>query len=107
MVAGTITMRTTVASRSTATARPNPNRLIARSTPSTKLPNTTTMMAAAAVMTLPVAASPLATAIALSPVRSLTAWVRPGEGPVVPGSSGRGRKRPDRETSPNGGWEER
>ena len=62
MVAGTRTMRTMVASSSTATARPRPNSLSWRSSPSTKLPKTQTMISAAAVMTRAVTARPSATA---------------------------------------------
>jgi len=66
MVAGTRIMRTSVASTRTAVARPMPNTLRMRRSPSTKLPNTQTMIAAAAVMTRAVAARPSATAVALS-----------------------------------------
>ena len=45
-----------------------PNSLITRSDSSRKLPNTTTMMIAAAVMTLAVAARPSATDSRLSPL---------------------------------------
>ena len=75
MVAGTNTMRTTVASSSTATASPRPISLIARRSPSTKVPNTHTMMAAAAVITRAVLARPSTTAwLLLSPrsTRSFT-----------------------------------
>ena len=59
-----------VASRKTPTARPTPNSLMMRSFSSRKLPNTNTMMAAAAVMTRAVVARPSATDVWLSPVRS-------------------------------------
>ena len=69
MVAGTSSMRTMVASRKIAVARPTPISLMVRSFSSRKLPKTTTMIAAAAVMTLAVAARPSATDVWLSPVR--------------------------------------
>ena len=70
MVAGTNSMRTMVASTSTALARPTPNSLTRRSVSPMKLPKTTTMIAAAAVMTLAVKARPSATEPLLSPVRT-------------------------------------
>jgi len=76
MVAGTSTMRTTVASTSTATAMPRPNSFNWRSTPSTNALKTHTMMSAAAVITRAVTASPSATAEALSPVRSNSSFMR-------------------------------
>ena len=76
MVAGTSTMRTTVASMKIAVARPSPKSLMVVASPSTKLPNTVTMMSAAAVITLAVDASPSATASALSPVRSYSSRIR-------------------------------
>ena len=54
IVAGTRTIRTSVASMSTATASPRPISLSDRTSATTKLPNTQTMIAAAAVMTLAV-----------------------------------------------------
>ncbi len=66
MVAGTSTMRTTVASMSTAVARPRPNILIMGSSPSTKAANTLIMMSAAEVMTRAVAEMPSITASVLS-----------------------------------------
>ncbi len=75
MVAGTSTMRTSVASMSTATARPRPMSLMARSSATTKLPNTHTMMAAAAVITRAVDASPSTTARLLSPERSYSSLI--------------------------------
>ena len=65
-----------VASISTATASPSPMSLSATSGPSTKLPNTQNMIAAAAVMTRAVSARPSATAVALSPVRSYSSRMR-------------------------------
>ena len=70
IVAGTSSMRTTVASSRTASARPSPNSFPTRSSSNTNEPNTTTMMAAAAVITRAVAARPSATAVAESPVLS-------------------------------------
>src|SRR5207344_2433316 len=69
MVAGTRTSRTSVASMSTATANPRPISLIARTSATTKLPNTQTMIAAAAVMTRAVDDRPCTTAERLSRVR--------------------------------------
>src|SRR5215469_5279211 len=56
------TMRTTVASSSTATAMPSPMTRSTRRSPSTNAAKTQIMMAAAEVMTRPVEASPLLTA---------------------------------------------
>src|SRR5215471_9728422 len=68
MRAGTSRQRTTVASRITATARPMPNCLTVGSPLSTKLPNTNTMIVAAAVITRPLVTSPETTArLASSP----------------------------------------
>ena len=69
IVAGTSSIRTMVASSRIAVARPVPISLSTRSFSSRKLPKTTTMIAAAAVMTLAVAARPSATDVRLSPVR--------------------------------------
>ncbi len=69
-------MRTIVASRSTAVARPRPNSLITRSDSKMKLPKTNTMISAAAVMTRAVAARPSATDVWLSPVRSHSSLTR-------------------------------
>ncbi|MCI3950045.1 MAG: hypothetical protein K0R11_1979 [Acidimicrobiales bacterium] len=69
MVAGTSSNRTIVASRRMAVARPVPISFRTRSFSSRKLPKTTTMIAAAAVMTFAVAARPSATDVRLSPVR--------------------------------------
>src|SRR5437763_10826032 len=63
---GTSRHRTTVASRITATARPTPNCLIVGSPLSTKLPNTNTMISAAAVITRALVTSPDVTALRLS-----------------------------------------
>ena len=75
MVAGTSTSRTRVASMSTATASPSPISLIDRTSATTKLPNTQTMIAAAAVMTLAVDPRPSTTALVLSPVRSYSSRI--------------------------------
>src|SRR5690606_24899445 len=63
MVAGTSSIRTMVASSRIAAARPVPISFITRSFSRMKLPNTNTMIAAAAVMTLAVAARPSATEV--------------------------------------------
>lgn len=76
MVAGTISMRIKVASSSTATARPRPNILRTRSSSRTNEPNTTTMMAAAAVITRAVAARPSATDSTASLVRAYSSRTR-------------------------------
>ena len=70
MVAGTSTIRTMVASTATATARPRPISFMARRSMRTKLPNTHTMIRAAAVISRAVTARPALTAWALSPVAS-------------------------------------
>src|SRR5262249_26228126 len=70
MLAGTSTMRTIVASTSTAAARPKPTSCTTRRSAVRKLPNTATMIAAAAVMTLAVDDRPSTTAVVLSPVLS-------------------------------------
>ena len=59
-----------MASRKTADDKPSPNSLMIRLSSNTKLANTTTMIAAAAVMTRAVMASPSATELTGSPVRS-------------------------------------
>lgn len=64
--AGTTSMRMTVASSRTATARPSPNILISALSPATKLANTANMIAAAAVMTRALADSPWTMADSLS-----------------------------------------
>ena len=64
--AGTSRHRTIVASRITATASPTPNCLIVGSPLSTKLPNTNTMIAAAAVITRALVTSPETTEVLLS-----------------------------------------
>ena len=69
-------MRTTVASTRIAVASPRPNSLIVVASPRMKLPNTVTMISAAAVITRAVDASPSATASALSPVRSYSSRMR-------------------------------
>ena len=75
-MAGTSSMRTIVASRKIATARPVPIIFMVRSNSSMKLPKTTTMIAAAAVITLAVAARPSATDVRLSPVRRHSSRIR-------------------------------
>ena len=69
-------MRTIVASRKIAVASPTPMSLSERSFSNRKLPKTTTMIAAAAVMTLAVAARPSATERRLSPVRRHSSRMR-------------------------------
>ena len=67
-----------VASRRMAVASPMPISFITRSFSSRKLPKTTTMMAAAAVMTFAVAARPSATEVRLSPdLKHATCFVEP------------------------------
>jgi Xaa-Pro aminopeptidase len=61
-VAGSSMQRTTSASRKTATARPKPNSLSVRSSPSVNERKTQTMIAAAAVITRPVSATASPTA---------------------------------------------
>ena len=73
---GTISIRTRVASMAMAVASPRPKSLTTRLSSSTKLPNTTTMMAAAAVITRAVAARPSATELTASPVRSYSSFMR-------------------------------
>ena len=51
MIAGTRYILRIIASRSMAKASPNPNSLMSRCSPRTKLPKTQTMIAAAAVIT--------------------------------------------------------
>ena len=68
MVAGTTTMRMTVASRATATARPKPNILISGVSPRTKDAKTLIMMSAAAVITRAEVAMPPTTLPVGSPV---------------------------------------
>ena len=76
IVAGTSTIRTSVASTNIAVARPMPNILRNTWSPSTNEPNTHTMIAAAAVMTRAVSARPSATEVALSPVRAYSSRIR-------------------------------
>ena len=76
IVAGTSSIRTMVASISTAMERPRPNSLTTRSDSPMKLPKTTTMIAAAAVITRAVEANPSATEARLSPVRSHSSRTR-------------------------------
>ena len=66
MVAGTKSMRTTVASSPTVTARARPISLTMSSSPDTKPRNTITMMRAAEVTMRPDRCSPLSTAVSLS-----------------------------------------
>ena len=68
MVAGTSTIRMTVASTAMAVARPSPIIFTNGDGSLTKLRKTTIMISAPEVMTRPVAASPRATDSALSPV---------------------------------------
>ena len=76
MVAGTRTMRTRVASMSTATARPTPNSLPFGSSPRTKAPNTLIMISAAEVITRAVLDRPRTTASWLSPVATYSSRTR-------------------------------
>jgi hypothetical protein len=76
MTPGTRTIRTSVASMSTATARPRPICFTETFAPATKDRNTTIMIAAAAVITRAVRASPCATEAALSPVASYASRIR-------------------------------
>ena len=76
MVAGTSTMRTTVASTRTAVASPSPSIFSDGTGLATKLRKTATMMSAAEVTTRPVPASPRATASVLSPVRAYSSRIR-------------------------------
>ncbi len=75
-MAGTRSMRTNVASRNTASASPVPKSLMMRRSSKRKLPNTTTMIAAAAEMTRAVEARPSATEFTASPVRSNSSFTR-------------------------------
>jgi hypothetical protein len=70
MTPGTRTIRTSVASMSTATARPRPICFTGTFGPITLAMNTMIMIAAAAVITRAVRASPCATEAELSPVAS-------------------------------------
>lgn len=72
VVAGTRRVRTMVASTMTATARPTPSCLMARTSPAAHPANTTTMSRAAEVMMRPVRWRPRATASSVSPVWS---WI--------------------------------
>ena len=76
MIAGTSAVRMTNASRNTATARPMPNSLTVRSSPSANEANTQTMIVAAAVITRPVLARPLATASEALRPRTHSSWMR-------------------------------
>ena len=69
-------MRTTVASRNTATAKPTPSSLMAIIGPRANEPKTNTMITAAAVITRAVDARPFATAEALSCDRSYSSRMR-------------------------------
>ena len=71
-----MSIRTRVASMAIAVARPRPKSRMIRLSSSTKLPKTTTMMAAAAVITRAVAARPSATELTGSPVRSYSSFMR-------------------------------
>ena len=76
MTAGTMSMRTTVASRNTAVARPTPNILMNGLSPRANAPNTLIMMSAAAVMTLADELSPVITLSVALPVRWYSSWMR-------------------------------
>ena len=69
MTAGTNTIRTSVASTTTASARPTPIILMKATWPLLSAANTITINSAAAVMTRPAPAMPSATASALSSLR--------------------------------------
>ena len=76
MNAGTSTIRITVASSSTATARPKPSSCIASTRAKAKMPNTRIMISAAEVMTDAVALSPSIVAWVFLPVRSNASLIR-------------------------------
>jgi hypothetical protein len=76
MVDGTSTIRTIVASTSTAVARPSPIIFVAGSSSSTNPMKTQIMMSAAEVMTRAVDAMPRMTAAPLSPVRTYSSRTR-------------------------------
>ncbi len=76
MVAGTSTMRTTVASMRIAVARPSPNILVEGSSVTAKDRKTATMMRAADVMIRAVPATPSTIAVPLSPVRTYSSRTR-------------------------------
>ncbi len=75
MTEGTSTMRTSDASMSTAKAIPIASIFTVGSVSSTKLVNTTIMMAAAVVMTLAVAPIPIATLRLASRVVIQASWI--------------------------------
>ena len=76
MVAGTRTMRTSVASIAIAVARPRPSIFSEGTGLATKLRKTAIMMSAAEVMIRPVPARPRATDSALSPVAAYSSRMR-------------------------------
>ena len=76
IVAGTRTIRTTVASRTIATAMPKPSCLTTVSASVAKPRKTTTMIAAAEEITRPVAARPRSTLAVASPVCSQNSRIR-------------------------------
>ena len=76
MVAGTRTIRITVASRKIATAMPTPSIFTTTSTSVAKPRKTATMIAAALVITFPVEASPRITLPCASPVASQSSRTR-------------------------------
>ena len=73
---GTISVRTSVASSSTATARPKPICWNITRPPLAKPANTATMISAAPVMMPAVLPMPAATAAVLSPLRSYSSLMR-------------------------------
>ncbi len=75
-MAGTRTIRTSVASTRIAVARPMPSIFSDGTGLAARLRNTTIMISAAEVMTRPVPASPRATDSALSPVRRCSSRIR-------------------------------
>ena len=76
MKAGTSTIRITVASRSTATASPNPMSCIASTRAKAKIPNTRIMISAADVITDAVALRPSIVASLFRPLRSNASLIR-------------------------------
>jgi hypothetical protein len=76
MKAGTSTMRTTVASSSTATARPKPRSCITSTPAKAKAPKTAIMMSAAELITVAVALNPSVVASVFRPVRSNDSLMR-------------------------------
>ena len=76
MTAGTNTMRISVTSNSTATARPNPIIFATNTREKAKVPNTMIMMAAALVITEAVTLNPSIVARSFLCVRSKASFIR-------------------------------